>query len=225
MSLRGSITQAIRKEYGRRAAYSQRIDRYNRLPLLKAFVSENAHVPSFPTREQMWTYLSQQVPHPKDYLEFGVHTGHSILYWAELDNDSSSRFFGFDSFRGLPEEWNKAYPKGHFDTNGLSPETTDHRVEFISGLFQDCLPQFLRDYMRQPQLIVNLDCDLYTSSLFCLTQLNDFITPGTVLIFDEFGDVLHEFRAFHDYISAYRRRFQVISSHDNFFTVALEILQ
>jgi hypothetical protein len=224
MSLRAAITQAIRREYGRRADYSWRIDKYNRLPLLRAFILENAHVPSFPTREQMWTYVSQQSLHPFDYLEFGVHTGQSILYWAEVDKDGSNRFFGFDSFRGLPEEWNKAYPKGHFDTGGRPPKTADSRVQFISGLFQDSVPLFLKNYNKQAQLIINIDCDLYTSALYCLTQLNAFITPGTVLIFDEFGDVQHEFRAFYDYISSYRRRFQVVSSHDNFFTVALKIL-
>ena len=224
MSLRSTVTQAIRKEYGRRATYSWRIDKYNRLPLLRAFISENAKALSFPTREQMWTYISQESSRPMDYLEFGVHEGNSILYWAQLDSDTNSRFFGFDSFRGLPEEWNKAYPKGHFDTGGRVPETVDQRIKFIPGLFQNSLPSFLRTFGRQIRLVVHLDCDLYTSTLFCLTQLDTILTPGTILILDEFGDVLHEFRAFHDYISAYRKHFQVICSHDNFYTVAFKVI-
>jgi hypothetical protein len=39
-----------------------------------------------------------------------------------------------------------------------------------------------------------------------------------------FGDVLHGLRAFHDYLEGYRRQFRVLSSHDDFFTVAIEML-
>jgi len=36
--------------------------------------------------------------------------------------------------------------------------------------------------------------------------------------------VLHEFRAEHDYLASYRRDFRVICSHDNFYTIAGELL-
>jgi hypothetical protein len=73
-------------------------------------------------------------------------------------------------------------------------------------------------------LIVHNDSDLYSSTLFCLTTLDRIIAPGTIVIFDEFGDVMHEFRALQDYLASYRREVEVLCSHDNFFTMAVIVV-
>jgi len=218
------IREQIARQYGRCAVYSRKLDRFNRLPLLHRFAKENAAVPVFETRKAMWEHLNGLCDGPIDYLEFGVHEGFSILHWASINRASQSRFFGFDSFRGLPDTWNDRYPQGHFDVRGHQPNTSDSRITFIAGLFQDTLPRFLKTFVPFEQLVVHIDCDLYSSCLFCLTQLSSVLKPGTVLIFDEFGDVLHEFKAFHDFLDAYRRSYEVICSHDSFFTVALRLL-
>lgn len=218
------LAKALYTNYGRHAKYSRKVDRLNRMPLLSGFTHENSSVPSFPTREAMWDFIMSRSSAQIDYLEFGVHEGHSILYWAERTKSPNSRFFGFDTFTGLPEDWSNSYKRGHFDTGGRVPQTEDARVEFITGLFQDTLPAFLEKFTPRSQLIVNNDSDLYSSTLFCLTKLDKILTKGSVLIFDEFGDVLNEFRAFHDYLASYRRQFKVICSHDQFYTIAVELL-
>ena len=217
-----SLRDEIGSWYGRHGSYSRRVDRLNRLPLLRDF-SRLHDAPAFPTREQMWDYLSRCYSGIIDYLEFGVHQGYSILHWAKANTNSASRFVGFDTFTGLPETWNEQYPKGHFDVGGRPPSTSDPRVQFEPGLFQETLPKFLETFIPQQQLVVHLDCDLYSSALFALTQLNARLIPGSVLIFDEFGDVLHEFRAFQDFTTSYHRTFKVIATHDSFFTAALEL--
>lgn len=224
MPLRTFARHTAEELYSRFAPHSARIDKFNRLPLLAAFADEHAAAPCFPTREAMWDYLARQTAAAIDYLEFGVHEGHSILYWAKANAAAGSRFFGFDTFSGLPEDWNKDYPKGKFDTGGRTPESSDRRVTFIRGLFQDSLPTFLETFESRSPLVINIDCDLYSSTLFCLTRLDPFIAPGTILIFDEFGDVLHEFRAFHDYLAAYRRDYRLLCSHDKFYTAAVQIV-
>ena len=224
MPLRTFARQTAEELYSRFVPHSFRIDKFNRLPLLAAFADEHSAEPCFPTREAMWDYLAGQTGAVIDYLEFGVHEGHSILHWAKTNTADESRFFGFDTFSGLPEDWNKDYPKGKFDTGGRAPESSDQRVHFIRGLFQETLPTFLETFASRSPLVVNIDCDLYSSALFCLTRLDPFIAPGTILIFDEFGDVLHEFRAFHDYLAAYRRDYRVVCSHDDFYTAAVRIV-
>jgi O-methyltransferase len=221
---KGTLTKALIANYGRYMQYSRLLDRINRRPLLQDFQQKNSNVPSFPTREAMWTFIAKQAPGAIDYLEFGVHQGHSILYFAEQNRAADSRFFGFDCFTGLPDDWNNDYKRGHFDTAGRIPNTADQRVEFVVGMFQDTLPKFLANFKPGTKIIVNLDCDLYSSALYCLTKLDAVLPRGTILIFDEFGDVLHEFRALQDYISSYRREVRVICSHDNFFTIAVELL-
>ena len=209
--------------YGRYMQYSKMVDRINRRPLLQRFKETNSGAPSFARREEMWSFIINRAPATIDYLEFGVHEGHSIFHFAKENKSPESKFFGFDCFTGLPEDWNNDFKRGHFDTGGRAPKTDDARVEFVAGIFQETLPRFLAGFKSGNQIIVNIDCDLYSSALYCLTKLDAHLPKGTILIFDEFGEVLHEFRAAHDYMSSYRRDFKVICSHDNFFTIAVEL--
>lgn len=205
-------------------AYSAFIDKVNRVPLLGSFRRKNASVPSFSSREKMWSFIASRFSGAIDYLEFGVHRGHSIRYFADQNRSARSRVFGFDSFAGLPEDWNSDYKRGHFDTGGRLPETTDPRISFVVGLFQETLPQFVAEFKTGNKIIVNIDCDVYSSALYCLTKLDPVLPSGAIIIFDEFGSVLHEFRAAQDYLSSYRRQFKVVCSHDNFYTIAGELL-
>jgi len=221
---RRSLFNAFVVTYGRYMHYSKIVDGINRRPLLHLFKEENSEAPSFATREEMWSFIANRSPPTIDYLEFGVHEGQSIFHFSKVNKSLGSRFFGFDCFTGLPEDWNRDYKRGHFNTDGCAPKTDDPRVKFVIGMFQDTLPSFLTSFKPESQIVVNIDCDLYSSALYCLTKLDAYLPKGTILIFDEFGDVLHEFRAAYDYTSSYRRCFKVICSHDNFFTVAVELL-
>jgi O-methyltransferase len=210
--------------YARCMPYSAIVDKLNRQPLLGRFRQKHLQAPSFSSREAMWSFIANRVSGPIDYLEFGVHQGHSILYFANQNRSANSRFFGFDCFTGLPEDWNNDYRRGHFDTGGRIPVTDDSRVGFVVGMFQETLPKFVAQFKSDNSLIVNIDCDLYSSALYCLTKLDAVLPKGTTIIFDEFGSVLHEFRAAHDYVASYKRQFNVICSHDNFYTIAVELL-
>ncbi len=221
---KGVVADALKYNYGRFMPYSAMFDKMNRQPLLSRFRQENAHVTCFASREEMWSFVASRLPGAIDYLEFGVHRGHSIRHFAIENSSAESRFFGFDCFTGLPEDWNADYKRGHFDTGGRLPEIPDARVRFVVGLFQDTLPKFVAEFKTNNRIIVNIDCDLYSSALYCLTKLDAVLPSGAIIIFDEFSSVLHEFRAVHDYLASYRRAFRVICSHDSFYTIAGELL-
>ena len=168
------------------------------------------------SRNQLYNYVNQVVQNQEiTYCEFGVFKGASIKYWASLNTNVNSRFIGFDTFSGLPENWDNftgGLEKGFFDTKGKSPIVDDSRVSFIKGLFQDTLPGFLENYNSNKVLVINIDADLYSSTLYVLTSAHKIIKKGTIIIFDEFSSVLHEFRAFEDYCQAYSVKFEVLAS-------------
>ena len=92
---------------------------------------------------------------PFDYIEFGVSGGDSIRWWAENITHPLARFYGFDTFEGLPENWG-TYRKG--DMNSAVPQINDDRVVFIRGLFQETLPSFLRnEYVSGRRKVIHLD--------------------------------------------------------------------
>src|SRR5262249_32741078 len=143
-----------------------------------------------------------------------VYRGASILWWAQHHTHADSRFFGFDSFEGLPEDWELGrggLKRGALSTEGQIPQTDDARVTFVKGWYQNTLPSFLKTFAPRARLVVHLDSDLYSSTLYALTSLNGILVPGSVLMFDEFCNH-EEFRACMDYIGAYGRHYRVIGT-------------
>jgi O-methyltransferase len=187
--------------------YSHRLDVANRSARVSAWLRRSADLPTFDSRPALYhfvheTYLRGE---PLDFVEFGVAGGESLRQWSSVSTDPRSRFFGFDTFEGLPEDWSPATPKGSFTQRGQVPDFHDSRVRIYRGLFQETLPEFLRTFKAGPRLVVHHDSDLYSSVLYCLTKMDELCVKGTLLIFDEFTDALHEFRAFEDYTKSYGR--------------------
>ena len=115
-----------------------------------------------------------------------------------------SRFYGFDTFTGLPEHWFKDFSKSAFNVDGKMPDILDPRVTFVKGIFQDTLGNFLNGFNRRNIIVVNIDADLYSSTLFVLLSMHHYLKEGDIIMFDDFLDPLGEFMAFGNYCQAYR---------------------
>ncbi len=204
------------------------------LPKLETFRKNHSEkLPIFIDRASMYHYINDDVLENKPiiYCEFGVYKGGTIEMWANLNSHKNSSFYGFDTFTGLPETWvnfTGSMKKNSFDVGGEIPKSDDDRISFIKGLFQDTLPEFLEHYDNKQQLIIHNDSDLYSSTLYVLTLANQIILPGTVIIFDEYSSMLHEFRALEDYSISYMRDYEVIaatiSSEGYYSQVAIRML-
>jgi hypothetical protein len=159
-----------------------------------------------------------------DYLEFGVFQGASIRFWESLNKNKNSRFFGFDSFEGLPEDWRPGRPKGCFDVGGSMPWVDDGRVKLIKGWFEDTIPPFAREFSVKNRLVLNIDADLYGSAMLALVHFGPFMSKGTLIMFDEFYDREHEFRALRDWQRIYRKNFQIIAQADDYREICAELV-
>jgi hypothetical protein len=143
------------------------------------------------------------------YLEFGVFQGESFHWWLEHLVNPKARFVGFDSFEGLPENWNPRHAKGHFAVDG-APAIMDERGSFEVGWFDETLPQFT--VPEHDQLILNVDCDIYSSSIFVLKQLEKHLVPGTIIYFDEFNDRDHELRALQEFLAETGKKVEILGN-------------
>lgn len=136
-------------------------------------------------------------------LEFGVRFGNTIRQIAGLVGPQQP-VHGFDSFEGLPEVWHHE-PKGSYTTQGEIPEVPAH-VTLHVGWFDDTLPKFLEAHAG-PVRLVNVDCDIYSSTKTVLDNLAPRMVAGSVLVFDEYIGNAHwredEYKAFQEAVARY----------------------
>lgn len=198
---------------------------------LHRWLKANRPFPYFQNRYELYGDIQSRIlqDQPIDYLEFGVRNGDSIFKWATVNSHPHSRFIGFDSFEGLPEDWvsiTGIAPKGTFSVSGVVPSTADPRIRFIKGWFHQTLRPFLQEFHPRSRLVMHNDADLYSSTLYTLSLMDPFLRPGSLLIFDEFANPLHEWRAFRDYTTAFGRSGRVLGASGEYYTqVAIELAQ
>ena len=132
--------------------------------------------------------------------------------WLAGITDPGSRFVGLDTFTGLSERLRPTELDGHFNASGAIPDITDPRCSFEVGLFQDTLPLFVTRTDLRGRLVVNLDADMFTSTLFVLTTLAPYLKSGDLIFFDEFSCPLDEFRAFEEFVRSFRVKYELLAA-------------
>jgi hypothetical protein len=172
------------------------------------------------SREDVWAAIIERVKDKQVlYLEFGVANGGSMAYWSRNLKHPDAILHGFDSFEGLPEGGGP-WVKGQFSSNGRIPQIPDERVRFFKGWFDAVLPTY-----RVPAhevLVINMDADIYSSTLYVLRALRAYIVPGTFIYFDEMNHVEHEPRALDDFVDESGLTFRPLSADKTLAYVALE---
>lgn len=136
----------------------------------------------------------------KTLLEFGVCNGFS-LNWLSNAYDAlgmSKKFYGFDSFKGLPkEELDKNNPSYWNEGSFKSPPSKEDEIrkrfphtKLVKGLFEDTLTTELADEIRENPLgYIHMDCDIYTSTIQVWEWIiqNDLLVDGTIVMYDDWG--------------------------------------
>lgn len=159
------------------------------------------------------------------WLEFGVYKGETIRSLSKYCN----KIYGFDSFRGLPEDWIIKHEKGKFNMNGIKPDNIPNNVELIVGLFEETLDNFIEENIKDKYdkiTFINFDCDLYSSTKTILDKLKDYIKSGTILYFDEFMIDTRfdsECKAFLEYVKSNNINYEVLMVN-GFHQIVIKII-
>jgi O-methyltransferase len=157
-----------------------------------------------------------------DYYEFGLYRGYT--FWlaqqvAGFNRLSRMRFFGFDSFRGLPppdpgDAVGNEFHAGEFAcsreavSNHLSRFGVDwDRTHLIEGFYETSLTAEVRANLQMgPAAVVLVDCDLYESASQVLEFVSALLQDGTIVLFDDWNsfsasDAHGERRAFREFLT------------------------
>jgi O-methyltransferase len=175
-------------------------------------------------REQLFEYVIDRegLDSNIDYLEFGVSKGNSFRWWTNRIKNKDARFYGFDTFTGLPEDWGP-FKAGDMSNGNKPPEINDDRVEFFQGVFQQTFVPFLASHKNENKKVIHLDADLYSATLYILTLITPYLNPGDVIFFDEFNVPMHEYKAFTEWVNSFYIDYEVIGTVNNFYQLALKI--
>lgn len=157
------------------------------------------------------------------YLEFGVYGGYSFKWWVNHNQHAQSRFIGFDTFEGLPEDWG-IFKKGDMSAEMKLPDIEDSRVSFAKGLFQDTLPDVIKTIDKGKKKVILMDADLYTSTLYVLTTLAPVLIKGDIILFDQFNVPRHEYLAFTNFVESYYLKMEMIGAANNYYFCAFEVV-
>ena len=109
------------------------------------------------------------------------------------------RFFGFDSFEGLPQpieiDQDGGFKKGSYacpltevERNLTKRKVDWNRTFLIDGFYDGTLnADTKRRYDIRESALVLIDCDLYASARSVLRFLEDVVREGTILMFDDWN--------------------------------------
>jgi O-methyltransferase len=141
---------------------------------------------------------------PGDYMEFGLFKGYAFCHAQRLAREmnlDSMRFFGFDSFAGLPAprgidatpdetfyEGQYACAKATVERNLNARGVDWQRTFLIEGFFAESLTAATRQiYGMERVALALIDCDLYESTVQVLAFLGPLLGHGSILMFDDWG--------------------------------------
>jgi hypothetical protein len=186
---------------------------------------------------------------PGHIVECGVFKGMSLLTFVKLIEvlcpaDSLKRVIGFDTFEGfvnlaekdgLPNE-KRGKVVGGWNSSDFLPtlqklvEITQRdsmvprvkRVELVKGDASVSIPEYVKANPGIRISLLHLDMDLYDPTLAALRYLYPLVSPGGIVLLDEYGmdGFPGESAAFDDYFGANRpqlKKFPFTSTPGGYF--------
>jgi hypothetical protein len=138
-------------------------------------------------RVELFKTSIEAAPSDGLFIEFGVAGGKTTNEIATLMPDKI--LYGFDSFKGLPEQYTEEFGIGAFAS---SVPIVNDNVKLVIGMIEDTLVPFLDEHKEKISFL-HMDVDVYSATNFILQTLvkRKVLQVGTVIQFDEIFEVLN----------------------------------
>lgn len=142
---------------------------------------------------------------PGDVVEAGVFKGAGWMFWLKLlklyASGEHKRVVGFDTFGsfasslvGYEKETAKSFTdEANFqgiDPKGLMQYSKDAKLgvgELVSGDVLETIPKYVSENSGFRISLLNLDLDTYHGTKVALEHFFPLVTPGGIIILDEYG--------------------------------------
>ena len=151
---------------------------------------------------KLWTYelLNKTTGIPGDIAEFGCWKGSNLMFLAKimsvLEPNSPKKIFGFDNFSGLPEAVEADGPYASNQTGrycgdekalqeAIALFDLSDKVMLVVGDALQTIPKF---HLENPHSVLSfayLDFDLYEPTKAALKLIDDCLSVGGIVVFDE----------------------------------------
>ena len=102
-------------------------------------------------------------------------------------------FHGLDTFQGMPENNEKffVFDKGNFEASfddvNKRLNSLDEKVYLYKGLFTETANQLKNNLLNRKVSIVNIDCDIYSSTVDSLNIISDYLQVGSIILLDDYN--------------------------------------
>ena len=165
----------------------------------KAFMPCTPHLLIAVNKAMRWC-AENDSSEPGDYLEFGIFRGFTLWYAQALAREMGTqrmRFFGFDSFFGLPPlrgvDREGEFQEGAYYSSRKEVEKylIQHGVDWkrtflLEGWFDKTLTeQTRRRYGLKKCSVCVVDCDLYESTRLVLEFVESLMVGQMLILFDD----------------------------------------
>lgn len=143
----------------------------------------------------------------KTILEFGVGSGNSFIWMLKQIeiNNFDTKLIGFDSWLGLPKETSGIwYPDRHaegnyaFNKNIVLNSIKNYELDkknnyyFVDGFYENSLTKEVQSKISNV-ILINIDVDIYKSSMEVLNFIEPFLTKDVILYWDDWKDPADQF--------------------------------
>ena len=159
-------------------------------------------------------------------VECGVFKGVSLirfLTYRNFYNQNKKTLYGFDAFGRFPKLKDKrdnnfaqkhdkkiGYGKSEKNLNKVLKKKKFNNFKLIKGDISKTIPIFLKKNKNFKISFLHLDLDVYNPTSFALNSLFKYVTPGGIILLDDYKSIKGATIAINEFVREKRLRLQTL---------------